>query len=326
MRDYSQFRSSFWTGETGVALRDDPDGQRLAAYLITSPHANVIGLYWLPVNYAAREIGLSDKQVSEALGRLSEMGFAHYDHTREFVWVVNMAREQLGLAEGEVLSAKDNRGKGARRAADQAKRSSLYARFVSMYGDALDIVVRPTPFEAPPRPPSKPLSTASEEQKGEGEGKGTREGTEYTSPSAPAPRAPKPGLVKSDSTDRVFAHWVATMGKDPARSRLNAARKAKLKARRSEGYTDEQLCQAVDGCRLSPFHMGQNDRGEVYTDLATILRDGTTVEKHIERVTNAPRRDVRRGFVDPAPASAFTNPTDLDRIFGPETPAAGSDA
>lgn len=33
------------------------------------------------------------------------------------------------------------------------------------------------------------------------------------------------------------------------------------------------------------------------------------------------RRDVRKGFVDPAPASAFTNPTNLDDVFGPEIPA-----
>jgi hypothetical protein len=105
----------------------------------------------------------------------------------------------------------------------------------------------------------------------------------------PSPSAPVSGLVaKPVRDDPVFTHWVKVMSKDPARSKLNAARKAKLKARRSEGYTDEQLCQAIDGCKLSPFHMGQNDRGEAYTDLATILRDGTTVEKHIERSTPRP--------------------------------------
>jgi hypothetical protein len=104
-------------------------------------------------------------------------------------------------------------------------------------------------------------------------------------PTLPIPTQPNPEekATAPKALDPVFAHWVKVMGKDPARSKLNAARKAKLKARRSEGYTDEQLCQAIDGCKLSPFHMGQNDRGEAYTDLATILRDGTTVEKHIER-------------------------------------------
>lgn len=35
-------------------------------------------------------------------------------------------------------------------------------------------------------------------------------------------------------------------------------------------------------------------------------------------------RDVRKGFVAPAPASAFTNPTNLDDVFGPERPRQGA--
>lgn len=37
-------------------------------------------------------------------------------------------------------------------------------------------------------------------------------------------------------------------------------------------------------------------------------------------LTGAGKRDVRKGFVEPAPASAFTNPTNLDDVFGPEIP------
>jgi hypothetical protein len=39
-------------------------------------------------------------------------------------------------------------------------------------------------------------------------------------------------------------------------------------------------------------------------------------------LTAAQRRDVTKGFVEPAPASAFTNPTNLDDVFGPEIPLA----
>lgn len=98
------------------------------------------------------------------------------------------------------------------------------------------------------------------------------------SDSSPA-RKPEP-----KATDPVFEHWVRVMGKDPARTLLNGKRREKLRARRREGYTDEQLCQAVDGCRASAFHMGQNDRHEAYNDLETILRDGASVEKHIARL------------------------------------------
>jgi hypothetical protein len=48
------------------------------------------------------------------------------------------------------------------------------------------------------------------------------------------------------------------------------------------------------------------------------------LNKQAGRLLEPPRaaRDVRKGFVEPAPSSAFTNPTDLDKVFGPE-PAAG---
>ena len=82
--------------------------------------------------------------------------------------------------------------------------------------------------------------------------------------------------------DPVFAHWLKVMGKN-AGAKLNGKRREKLRARRKEGYSDEELCQAIDGCRMSPFHMGQNGNKQVYNDLATILRDGTTVEAHKAR-------------------------------------------
>lgn len=83
--------------------------------------------------------------------------------------------------------------------------------------------------------------------------------------------------------DVVFDHWVTTMGLDKSMSKLNAKRREKLRARRREGYSDETLCQAIDGCKLSEFHMGKNDRGQKYNELATILRDGSTVESHAAR-------------------------------------------
>lgn len=107
-------------------------------------------------------------------------------------------------------------------------------------------------------------------------------------PAPPAATPPMPGLepepARAPKADPVFAHWVKVMGKDPSRTLLTGDRKGKLKARRREKYTDAQLCQAIDGCRLSEFHMGKNDRGELYNDLATILRDGRTVDGHIQRL------------------------------------------
>jgi hypothetical protein len=185
MRDYSLFASTFWTGETGKKLRKHPSAQRLAAYLLTSPHSNVIGLYWLPLVYASNETGMTVDEIEAALAVLgsAEIDFAHYDQETEFVFVKNMARVQLSLGD-EPLDARDNRLKGARKAAEAARRSKLHSRFVEKWGWHLGIS-KPSsdpltsPLQAPPEPPSKGQPTASEDQvqvQGKGEEKPSGDG------------------------------------------------------------------------------------------------------------------------------------------------------
>jgi len=138
---------------------------------------------------------------------------------------------------------------------------------------------------------------------------------------------PKPGRTeiprsRSGGTDPVFEHWLTVMGKDPQKCILNTTRAKKMKARRAEGYTDPQLIDAIDGCKLSAFHMGQNDRGEVYNDLATILKDGTAVEAHRERKASGGPRPLQRagrplptrGTTDADFAGAESIETQLARI------------
>jgi hypothetical protein len=122
---------------------------------------------------------------------------------------------------------------------------------------------------------------------------------------APPTAAVPIGSAKHDSDARqVFEHWVATHGK-PASVRFTPQRKAKIRSRLRDGYDIEQLCRAIDGCKLSAFHMGENDRGQPYNDLETILKSGKTVEEHIARVSGTgsrPRVDRQQGAAyQPAP-------------------------
>lgn len=57
--------------------------------------------------------------------------------------------------------------------------------------------------------------------------------------------------------------------------------RAKIKARLNDGYTAEQLCKAIDGCHLSPWHCGMNDNGRKYQGLELIIRDSTKVDQFI---------------------------------------------
>jgi hypothetical protein len=53
--------------------------------------------------------------------------------------------------------------------------------------------------------------------------------------------------------------------------------------------------------------MGHNDKGEPYNDIATILRDGTTVEKHIERAAGTSLRSLK--LVEPSNSSILPDGT-----------------
>lgn len=55
------------------------------------------------------------------------------------------------------------------------------------------------------------------------------------------------------------------------------------------GYSVEDLCKVPAGAKLSPFHMGENDRGENgrgrrYIDVVSLYRESKTIDAHIERL------------------------------------------
>lgn len=58
--------------------------------------------------------------------------------------------------------------------------------------------------------------------------------------------------------------------------------KAKIAQRIADGFTVDELCQAIDGCHLSPFHCGENDAGVKYQKLETIFRDADQVTTFVE--------------------------------------------
>ena len=56
MRDYGKVSPQFWIGQTGKKLRaEGMEAQIVAMYLMTSPHANMLGLYYCPAMFIAHE-------------------------------------------------------------------------------------------------------------------------------------------------------------------------------------------------------------------------------------------------------------------------------
>lgn len=96
----------------------------------------------------------------------------------------------------------------------------------------------------------------------------------------------------------VFEFWQRCMGKDAAK--FTPERRAKIRARLSEGYKIEDLKRAISNVSESNFHMGENDGARPYNDLTLILRTGTKLEEFRDIGNRAPEPE-RRG----APQSDF---------------------
>ena len=154
-RDYAKITPSFWTGETGRRLRGDSEAQLIALYLVTCPHANMIGIFYMPLPLLCHETGSPLEGASKALRRLSEAGFAYYDETTEHVWIPEMATYQVG----ETVKPGDNRRAAVQKMVKGCK--SLFVNdFIEKYGEVYGLERQApskplgSPLEAPPKPES----------------------------------------------------------------------------------------------------------------------------------------------------------------------------
>lgn len=116
------------------------------------------------------------------------------------------------------------------------------------------------------------------------------------------PMSPKPATATKGDPGKVFDYWILTFDKGPRMTFTDKRRKAVVARLKTKSVMD--LFDAIDGCKLSPHHAGQNDTGTVYDDLELICRSDTHVERFIE---HKERRPVRKGFADVG-RSAGSNP------------------
>lgn len=95
--------------------------------------------------------------------------------------------------------------------------------------------------------------------------------------------------------EEVFNHWVATFrsgGRGPTPV-LSDKRKSKI-AKAIKDYGLKTCMEAISGCALSDWHMGENPRGKKYDDIELILRDSA----HIERFATIYAEDGNAGRSD----------------------------
>lgn len=189
MRDYATVSPVFWTGQTGRRLKQaGPDAMLVAMYLVTSPHSNAMGMFYLPTLYISHETGLTLEGASKALVRACEEGFCAYDDEAEVVWVFEMARFQIGQA----LSPKDNRVKWVNEEYVKLPKCRFLKDFFNKYATAFHL--KESREGSPSEVPSEPHRSQEQDQEQEQE----KEEPSLRSGSCPEVAEPPAGRVPAE--------------------------------------------------------------------------------------------------------------------------------
>lgn len=168
MRDYAKISPNFWAGTTGKELRKCPESLIVSMYLISCPHANMLGLFYVPLLYIAHETGLGLEGASKGLRWAENAGFCSYDQDTEIVWVHEMARFQIA----DQLKPTDKRSIGAQNEYNSLPSNPYLASFYDKYSKAFCMTQKRDNYSkiaSPLQAPSKPLASQEQEQEQEKE-------------------------------------------------------------------------------------------------------------------------------------------------------------
>ncbi|MEG3071054.1 MAG: hypothetical protein RQM92_09770 [Candidatus Syntrophopropionicum ammoniitolerans] len=184
---YTRVESRFWQDEKMRAV--SVDARYLMLYLLTSPHRNIIGFYFLPAPYACFDLGWDEKRFNVALNELIAAGVVLYDQEAHVLLVVNYLKHNP--------LENPNQGKGAVSKLKELPQTVLLKDFLTVVEQLSKpyLETKKNPYEAllkrihklvgnPFRNPSVTLSKQGTGT-GSGTGTGTGSGTEDKNICAP---------------------------------------------------------------------------------------------------------------------------------------------
>lgn len=159
---------------------------------------------------------------------------------------------------------------------------------------------------------------------------GTRDGVSSKPPEQVVlfeskPEDPKP-LTQEQQVRAVFAHYGTKHPRAFKTPNPKSKEWGKIVERLREGYSVQDLCDAIDGNHVSPFHCGQNDNRTEYHGLELIVRDGTRVNEFLAALkahkTGPPKHSIV-GEQNKNTAASYLQRT--SHATGPRTGATDND-
>jgi hypothetical protein len=306
MRAYAKVHPHFWVGKTGRALRQaGGQAQLMALYLISNPHATMLGIYYLPIPMLAHGLCLTPEEAVSTLQTLAELDFCTFDEESEYIWVHEMARFQVAAR----LKPGDNRILGIARQLEFLPDLPFIPAFYTRYQQAFrlpsaesEIDIEPVVNEPASVLPSVDIPPPQAENPPPLELPPPVSEPEQVAPQAPEQAHQEPvsdfqvavqeGLSKPKASTpepviAVFNHWKEVCQHPNAQ--IDSQRRQCIQDALTLGYTVEQCCAAINGCAQTPYYMGHNERGIRFDGLHTIFKNADRIDQLIYHHQHPPK-------------------------------------
>ena len=180
---YSKVFVKIWHSKDFRKLSEE--GKMLFLYLLTSPHRNMGGFYYLPLPYLCFDVGLDEERVSKAFEELTDKDMALYDYNTQVVLI------KKWFCYNPIEN--ENQAKGLNKQLAEIPKSKLFKPFVNCvkeYCKYIESILNG--FDIPSENPSETLSKPyTKPGTGTGTGTGSGTGTGDNSPNPPGPDAPQ---------------------------------------------------------------------------------------------------------------------------------------
>ena len=236
MREYSKVFPKIWIGQTAKQIKKfGIETQLLAHYLITSPHATMIGIYYLPIAFIVHETGIPYEAALNGLDNLTKADFCSYDPCEEYVWVHGMAQYQIS----DQLKPNDNRVKYINQQYQGLPKLPFQQRFFEKYKDIFFL----SPFEGS----CKPLSSQKQEQEQEQEQEQKEKKTALCSHNASSPKKIVSQTERHDDPLRIEAIGILDFLSEKAERKFENEEHSinLIKARLKSGSTRKNCFQII---------------------------------------------------------------------------------
>ena len=271
---YTKIESKFWRDEKIRNISED--ARFLMFYVLTSPHRNILGFYFLPILYACFDLEWDEKRFKKALDELLKEGLVKYDFETSIMFICNYLKYNPLENSNQVKSA-------------ISKLSEIPT--TPLFQDLLTVLKQSDkPFMEPLREQLRErfakLSETVTETVCQTSNSNSNSNSKKKEINKERKEIAPDGAVDSDeSTDsikEIFDYYNEVFKDCWSKPLLLTPQRKKKISARLNNFTPEELKVAIRNIRASPFHCGDNDKGRIYATPEFIFRNDEIVDKWLK--------------------------------------------